>query len=117
MDIAWSRISSKVIAIPPYVEAACTRLCGNGQSRSDVCIPHMVDQRKQEVLGARYTESMPCAQRPKGLYHERLDCLPLPPHGSQEGAMSPYTRHLKQHAKAKQRRRLTAHERMARDRH
>src|SRR6516162_3554281 len=33
MAIAWSRISSKVIAHPPYAEAACTRRCGNGKSR------------------------------------------------------------------------------------
>src|SRR6516164_11731083 len=34
MAIAWSRISSKVIAHPPYAEAACTRRCGNGKRRS-----------------------------------------------------------------------------------
>src|SRR5262249_37456310 len=31
--MAWSRISSKVIAHPPDAEAACTRRCGNGKSR------------------------------------------------------------------------------------
>src|SRR6516164_7587574 len=34
MAIAWSRISSKVIAHPPYAEAACSRRCGNGTRRS-----------------------------------------------------------------------------------
>ena len=34
MAMAWSRISSKVIAPPPYAEAACTRRCGNGKNRS-----------------------------------------------------------------------------------
>src|SRR5215468_3015217 len=34
MAIAWSRISSKVIAHPPEAEAACTRRCGNGKRRS-----------------------------------------------------------------------------------
>src|SRR5215471_18604680 len=33
MAIAWSRISSKVIAHPPDAEAACSRRCGNGKSR------------------------------------------------------------------------------------
>src|SRR6516162_11963982 len=33
MAIAWSRISPKVIAPPPYAEAACSRRCGNGKSR------------------------------------------------------------------------------------
>src|SRR5215470_17311453 len=31
--MAWSRISSKVIAHPPDAEAACSRRCGNGKSR------------------------------------------------------------------------------------
>src|SRR5215471_501744 len=53
MAIAWSRISSKVIANPPSIEVACSRRCGNATDRSDVCIPQMVDRRKQEVLGAR----------------------------------------------------------------
>src|SRR5215471_9631915 len=51
MAIAWSRISSKVIAHPPYTNKACRRRCGNGKSRLGACIPHMVDKRKQEVLG------------------------------------------------------------------
>src|SRR6516165_6966210 len=34
MAIAWSRISSKVIAHPPDAEAASRRPCGNGKSRS-----------------------------------------------------------------------------------
>src|SRR6516165_3332511 len=34
MAIAWSRISSKVIAHPPDAEVACSRRCGNGKSRS-----------------------------------------------------------------------------------
>src|SRR4051794_37275222 len=32
MAIAWSRISSKVIAHPPYTNAACRRQCGNGKA-------------------------------------------------------------------------------------
>src|SRR5215831_13712661 len=62
MAIAWSRISSKVIAHPLYADAACSRRCGNGTGRSGICIPHMVGKRKQEVLGARYTESTPLPQ-------------------------------------------------------
>src|SRR6516225_7956233 len=34
MAIAWSRISSKVIAHPPDAEAASRRPCGNGKSQS-----------------------------------------------------------------------------------
>src|SRR6516165_5232223 len=34
MAIAWSRISSKVIAHPPYAEAACSRRYGNWRGRS-----------------------------------------------------------------------------------
>src|SRR5215471_18287857 len=34
MAIAWSRISSKVIAHPPYADTACSRRYGNWQSRS-----------------------------------------------------------------------------------
>ncbi len=37
-------------------------------------------------------------------------------HGSQDGTMSPTKRYAKKQAKARQRRRLTAHERLARDR-
>src|SRR5262249_1768399 len=39
MAIAWSRISSKVIAHPPYTNEACRRRCGNGKSRLDAYIP------------------------------------------------------------------------------
>src|SRR4029434_7459019 len=49
MAIAWSRISSKVIAHPPEADEACRRRCGNWQGHTGVCIPHMVDKRKQEV--------------------------------------------------------------------
>src|SRR5262249_24055294 len=51
MAIAWSRISSKVIAHPPEPHAACSRRCGNGKNWSDICIPQMGDGRKEEVLG------------------------------------------------------------------
>src|SRR5262249_21166627 len=40
---------------PSRAYEACSRRCGNWRSRSDVCIPHMVDRKKQEVLGARDT--------------------------------------------------------------
>src|ERR687887_1810402 len=51
MASAWSRISSKVIAHPPYADEACRRWCGNWQGYSGTFIPHIVDKRKQEVLG------------------------------------------------------------------
>src|SRR2546421_10767167 len=62
MAIAWSRISSKVIAHPPSLHEACSRRCGNCQGRSGVLIPHMGGKRKPEVLGARYTGSLSLAQ-------------------------------------------------------
>src|SRR6267143_6038461 len=78
MAIAWSRISSKVIAHPPEPNAACRRRCGNWRGRSDVCIPHMVDRRKQEVLGARDTAVTPLAQTRGGMWHVHVGRL-LPP--------------------------------------
>src|SRR2546428_13187904 len=63
MAIAWSRISSKVIAYPPYTNEACRRRCGNWHGRSDAFIPHIGNQRKQEVLGARDAAVTPLAQR------------------------------------------------------
>src|SRR5215831_8483282 len=62
MAIAWSRISSKVIAHPPYVDAACRRRCGNGTGRSGAFIPHRVGKRKQEVLGVHDAEVTPPSQ-------------------------------------------------------
>src|SRR5262245_10870983 len=53
MAIAWSRISSKVIATPLYAAEAYRRRCGNGTRHSDGWIPYMMDKRKQEVLGVR----------------------------------------------------------------
>src|SRR5574341_1122383 len=59
MAIAWSRISSKVMAHPPCADAVCRRRCGKEQGRSDAFIPHMVDQRKQEVLEAHAARMFP----------------------------------------------------------
>src|SRR5713101_4632809 len=73
MAIAWSRISSKVIAHPPYADAACRRRYGNGESRSGVCIPHMVDKRKQEVLGARDAKEAPLSPE-SHTRHRRSPC-------------------------------------------
>src|SRR5262245_24860666 len=53
MAIAWSRISSKVIAYPPYADAACSRRCGKRARRAGACIPQMGDKRKPEMLCAR----------------------------------------------------------------
>src|SRR6516162_214444 len=58
MAIAWSRISSKVIATPLSAAEADRRRCGNGTRGSDVCIPHMVNKGKQEVLGVRDAAGM-----------------------------------------------------------
>src|SRR6266566_7787022 len=92
MAIAWSRISSKVIAHPPYADEACRRRCGNGTGRSGVFIPHMVDKRKQEVLGACDAEVTPCSPTREYMCRVRLGRLqphkthtkrrsaPCPPH-------------------------------------
>src|SRR2546422_6222930 len=67
MAIAWSRISSKVIATPLYADAACRRRCEHGKGYSGTFIPHMVDRRKQEVLGARDAAVTPCLQTQGGV--------------------------------------------------
>src|SRR6266581_1581946 len=76
MAMAWSRISSKVIAHPPFAEAAYRRRCGNGTGRSDACIPHRGNKRKQEVLGACDAEEMPFSQTRGGMCHVCLDIFP-----------------------------------------
>src|SRR4051812_879660 len=83
MAIAWSRISSKVIVHPPYAEAACSRRCAHRQSRSDVCIPHMVDRRKQEVLGVRDAAVTPLSQTRGGYVSRALGqtVIATDPHG------------------------------------
>src|SRR5262244_3572418 len=70
MVIAWSRISSKVIAHPPYADEGCRRQCENWQGRSGAFIPHVVDKRKQEVLGVRDAAMMPLS-RTLGEYGSR----------------------------------------------
>src|SRR5215216_3306744 len=118
MAIAWSRISSKVIATPLYADAACRRRCGNGKSRSDACIPQMVDKRKQEVLGARDAEATPIlTDARREVSHVRRHSSPdRDPHEAQEHTMSPHKRDATQHAKARRRRYRKAQERLARDR-
>ena len=77
----------------------------------------MVNRRKQEVLGARYTESTPLTDA-RGMCRVRLGRLPpqKDPHETKERTMSPRKRDAKQHAKARKRRRLKAQERLAQDR-
>src|SRR6267142_5029943 len=72
MAIAWSRISSKVIAHPPYTDATCRRRCGNGKSRLGACIPHRVDKRKQEVWGVRDGEGTARSQTRGDMCRGRL---------------------------------------------
>src|SRR5262245_35147562 len=78
MAVAWSRISSKVIAHPPWTDAACKRRCGNWQGHSGAVIPQRGDKRKQEVLGARDAVVTPCGQTRGGMGHVRLDRLRPP---------------------------------------
>src|SRR5215813_834875 len=56
MAIAWSRISSKVIAHPPKPTATCRRRWRNWRGRSGACLPHMVAKRKPERLGRQRRE-------------------------------------------------------------
>src|SRR5215475_10957662 len=67
MAIAWSRLSSKVIAPPPEANVAYRRRCRNWQGHSSACIPHRVDKRKQEVLGVRDAEETPFSATRGGL--------------------------------------------------
>src|SRR5215470_305150 len=102
MAMAWSRISSKVIAHPPEANVADRRRCGNWQGHIGVCIPHMVDKRKQEVLEARDTDVTAYAPTRGGIGHMRLDRLPppqthpearsdpcLPPHDTSKNSTKP----------------------------
>jgi hypothetical protein len=66
---------------PPYADEARRRQCGNGTGRSGVCIPHMGDKRKQEVLGARDAAVTLFSQMRGGICHVRLGRLqPRKPH-------------------------------------
>src|SRR5215510_4286610 len=93
MAIAWSRISSKVIAHPPYADAAYKRRCRNKTGRSDPCIPHIVDKRKQAVLEAHDAEVMPFSQIPGGMCHGHLGRLrpPKPPRNTGAHHVSHHT--------------------------
>ena len=118
MAIAWSRISSKVIAHPPEADAACSRRCGNGRGRAGVLIPHMVSKGKRKSWERVTQRCTPLSQTRGGMCHVRLGRLPpQKTHTSmQEHTMSPAKRDAKKHAKARHRRRLQAQERLARDR-
>src|SRR5712691_2436299 len=118
MAIAWSRISSKVIAHPPEPTEACRRRCRNWQGRSGVCIPHIADRRKQEVLGARDAAVTPLSQTRGGYVSRALGqtAITTDPRGIQEYTMSPTKRDAKKHAKARRRRYRQVHERLDRDR-
>src|SRR4030095_11242079 len=74
-------------------------------------------RRKQEVRIARDAAVTPYAQMRGGIWRVLgRTATATDPHGSQECTMSPMTRSVKKHTKARQRRRLTAQERLARDR-
>src|SRR2546423_618250 len=85
MAIAWSRISSKVIATTPlYADAACRRRCEHGKGYPGTFIPHLVDRRKQEVLGARDAAVTPCSQTQGGV------CLAGHCPGRERGGYAPH---------------------------
>src|SRR5262245_21802870 len=77
MAIAWSRSSSKVMAHPPYAAGAYRRRCRNKPSCSRPCIPHIVDERKQEVWEAHDVEVTPFSQIRGGVCHVCLGRLHL----------------------------------------
>src|SRR5262249_36307272 len=117
MAIAWSRISSKVIAHPPEADEACRRWCGNGRGRSGVLIPHLVAKRKQQVLGYVTQRALHAHRHAGHVSRARGQTSTAPdPHDTKEFTMPPPTRYAKKQAKARQRRRRTAQERLARDR-
>src|SRR4029453_9816541 len=68
MAIAWSRISSKVIASPSYADAACRRRCGHWHGHSGACIPQIVD------IGRVGRIQFICAADPSDLW-AALDCV------------------------------------------
>src|SRR4029453_7982614 len=82
------------------------------------CIPHIVDKRKPEGLGAREAEVTPVLTNARGHVARALGqaATATDPYGIQECIMSPAKRDAKKQAKARQRRRRTAQERLARDR-
>src|SRR5262245_56111454 len=103
MAIAWSRISSKVIANPPSTDAACRRRGGNWRGCSGAFLPHMVDKKKQEILGARDVAVTPLSQM-RGGDVSRVRGHPSPgidPHEVQEHTMSPHKQDAKQYTKAR----------------
>ena len=88
---------------------------GIGTAVRTACIPHMVDKRKPEILGARDAEVTPLTNA-RG--HVHVDRLP-PPQTSitrRSASCLPRNDDAKKQAKASQRRRLQAQERLARDR-
>src|SRR5262249_36746292 len=81
-------------------------------------IPPLVDKRKQEVL-EHVTQGDPVLTNARGHVARargQATTTTTDPHGIKECIMSPAKRDAKKHVKARQRRRLTAHERLARDR-
>src|SRR6266705_3775786 len=86
MAIAWPSISSKVSAHPPSTNEACKRRCWNGTGRSGVCIPHLADRRKQEVLGVRDAKEAPLSPE----IHTRHRRSPCPqPHEAHNNTPKP----------------------------
>src|SRR5262245_1653054 len=104
--MAWSRISSKVIAHPPEADAACSRRCGNGTGRSSAFIPHSVAKGKQEVLGE--CDAMLIDTKGHGPRTPGQTATAQDPQSMQEYTMIRSKRDAKKHAKARQRRYLKA---------
>src|SRR5215510_6373481 len=78
MAITWSRISSKVMVTPLYADAAWSRRCEHGQSRSGSLYRIWWTKESRKAWEARDAEVMPCSQRRGGLCHESFDRLSPP---------------------------------------
>src|SRR5262245_30257608 len=78
MAIAWSRISSKVIAYPPYANEACSRRCEPGKNQSGSLYRFWVTKESRKSWEVSDAEVLSCSQRPGGMCHGSFDKRPPP---------------------------------------
>src|SRR5215472_8580658 len=100
MAIAWSRISSKVIAHPPYADEAYRRPRGHWSSRADALIPYRGDKRKQEALErARHRDNAVLTDARRHVLQTLGQTVtPKDPHSAKDLPMSPTTRYANKQA-------------------
>src|SRR5688572_22539716 len=116
MAIAWSRSSSKVIALPPYSDKACSSRWGMGKTvRAHLYRTRLTKNSRKSWK--RMTPRERLSQTRGGMYHGRLGRLQPPKiHTASRSAPCPPKRFVKKRAQARPRHRLTVQERLARDR-